>query len=74
MLLKVEYCENKETRFLRETGFLGSLKSSIFSPYSLFSENTMLKSEYKIIDRLISENNFWISVNLYNRVLQFAGE
>ncbi|NEP11964.1 MAG: DUF3368 domain-containing protein [Symploca sp. SIO2C1] len=27
-----------------------------------------------ILDRLISENNFRISVSLYNRVLQFAGE
>ncbi|WP_293081348.1 DUF3368 domain-containing protein [Okeania sp. SIO3B5] len=26
-----------------------------------------------ILDRLISENNFRISVSLYNRVLQFAG-
>ena len=27
-----------------------------------------------ILDRLISENNFRISVSLYNKVLQFAGE
>ena len=27
-----------------------------------------------ILDRLISENNFRISISLYNRVLQFAGE
>ena len=27
-----------------------------------------------ILDRLISENNFRISVSLYNTVLQFAGE
>ena len=37
-------------------------------------EKSLILEIKPILDRLISENNFRISVSLYNRVLQFAGE